>query len=175
MARPNDMQHQVQAWKARSVMLTVDHEDEQGFKAARDLLLGRFTTWLARQGRSFDEETDELIGDAGVALDWKWTFGDGELATWRTGDVAEFLLDWCPRKLSVTQADCVTIPVALVSFFCALTGHRPGADGDLRSALSEGGGQVGSQGAVQAAQLVAGRMKLAQKRRDEVIATAPSR
>jgi hypothetical protein len=101
------------------VMLKIDHEDEQGFKAARDLLLGLFTTWLARAGRPH-EETDELIGDAGVALDWKWTYGDGELAAWRTGDIYEFLLDWCPRKLSVTQADCVTIPVALVLYFSFL-------------------------------------------------------
>ncbi len=45
-----------------------------------------------------------------IALDWKWSFGDGELATWRTGDVAEFLLEWCPQKLSVSQADCITVP-----------------------------------------------------------------
>jgi hypothetical protein len=101
-------------------MFTVDHEDEEGFSAARELLLGRFTNWLGSEGRPFEEETDQLIGDAGVALDWKWSYGEGELATWRTGDLAEFLLDWCPRKLSVTQADCVTIPIALVSFFSFL-------------------------------------------------------
>jgi hypothetical protein len=64
--------------------------------------------------------TAEMVGDAGLALDWKWTYGDGELATWRTSDIYEFLHDWCPRKLSVTQADCVTIPVALVSYFSFL-------------------------------------------------------
>jgi hypothetical protein len=114
------MQHLIGHEKLGSVKLNVDHEDEQGFKAAREFLLGRFTIWLAREGRPYDEETDELIGDAGVALDWKWTYGDGELATWRTGDIAEFLLEWCPRKLSVTQADCITIPFALVSFLSFL-------------------------------------------------------
>jgi hypothetical protein len=103
-----------------AVTFNVDHEDQKGFSAARELLLGRFTIWLASEGRTHDEETDELIGDAGVALDWKWSYGDGELATWRTSDVAEFLLEWCPRKLSVTQADSVTIPVALLSFFTFL-------------------------------------------------------
>jgi hypothetical protein len=114
------MQHLTGHGKLGSVKLNVDHEDERGFKSARDLLLGQFTIWLAREGRLYAEETDELIGDAGVALDWKWTYGDGELATWRTSDIAEFLLEWCPRKLSVTQADCVTIPVALVSFLSFL-------------------------------------------------------
>jgi hypothetical protein len=101
-------------------MLNVDHEDEQGFVAAREMLLGRFSIWLAQAGRPTAEEIDELIGDAGVALDWKWTYGDGELGTWRTGDIAEFLLEWCPRKLSVSQADCVTVPVALLSFLSFL-------------------------------------------------------
>jgi hypothetical protein len=114
------MQHLTGHGKLGSVKLNVDHEDEWGFKSARDLLLGQFTIWLAREGRLYAEETDELIGGAGVALDWKWTYGDGELATWRTSDIAEFLLEWCPRKLSVTQADCVTIPVALVSFLSFL-------------------------------------------------------
>jgi hypothetical protein len=110
------------------MLFDIGHEDEPGFAAARELLLSRFTGRLAGEARSNPVETDELVGDAGVALDWKWSYGDGELTTWRTGDVAEFLLAWCPRKLSVTQAGCVTIPVGLVSFFNfldeeALLGH----------------------------------------------------
>jgi hypothetical protein len=102
--------------KLSAILLDIDHEDEKGFVEAREMLLGRFARWLEGGDRFSDEEIDELAGDAGVALDWKWNYGDGELATWRTGDVAEFLLEWCPRKLSVTQADCVTIPLAVVSF-----------------------------------------------------------
>ena len=102
------------------VIFNIDHEDEPGFAAARKLLLGRFTSWLDGELRSNEEEAEELVGDAGIALDWKWNYGDGELATWRTGDVAEFLLEWCPRKLSVTQADCVMIPIGLVTFFSFL-------------------------------------------------------
>ena len=102
------------------MLLDIDHEDEPGFVAARELLLGRFARWLAGEDRSSDEEIDELVGVAGVALDWKWSYGDGELATWRTGDVAEFLLEWCPQKLSVTQADCITIPPAMGSFLSFL-------------------------------------------------------
>ena len=102
------------------MLLDIDHEDERGFVAAREMLLGRFARWLAGEDWASDEEIDELVGDASVALDWKWSYGDGELATWRTGDVAEFLLEWCPQKLSVTQADCSTIPLAVVSFLSFL-------------------------------------------------------
>lgn len=100
--------------------LEIDHEDEEGFLAARDMLLGQFSRWLTGRDRYPVEEIDELVGDVSIALDWKWSFGDGELATWRTGDVAEFLLEWCPQKLSVSQADCITVPPAVLSFLSFL-------------------------------------------------------
>lgn len=43
-------------------------------------------------------------------------YGDGDLGRWQTRDVAEFLLEWCPRKLSVSQADCLSIPSAFAAF-----------------------------------------------------------
>jgi hypothetical protein len=107
-----------------AVELTFDHEDERGFVAAREMLLADFARWAARDGRFTADEIDDLTGDIGVALDWKWSYADGELATWRTGDVAEFLLEWCPRKLSVTQADCVSIPLALTAFLTFLDAER---------------------------------------------------
>ena len=100
--------------------LEIDHKDEEGFIAARDMLLGRFSRWLTGRDRYPVEEIDERVGDVSIALDWKWSFGDGELATWRTGDVAEFLLEWCPQKLSVSQADCITVPPAVLSFLSFL-------------------------------------------------------
>ncbi len=83
---------------------------EVEFLRVRDTLLARFETWLADGRRAGD------AADAGLALDWKWSYGDGELARWRTADVAEFLLDWCPRKLSVGQADFRSIPGSLAAF-----------------------------------------------------------
>ena len=116
------MQHQVEAWNAQirdgAQRRPRGRAGVQGGKGACSSADSP-TGWPARVDLS-TKMTDEMVGDAGVALDWKWTYGDGELATWRTGDIAEFLLEWCPRKLSVTQADCVTIPVALVSYFSFL-------------------------------------------------------
>jgi len=102
--------------KLGSVLLDIDHEDQQAFAAAREMLLGRFGSWLADERHFAEGEAEDLVGDAGVALEWKWAYGDGELATWRIGDIAEFLLEWCPRKLSVSQAECLTIPLAVASF-----------------------------------------------------------
>lgn len=91
-------------------------DDENEFAAARDLILVRFERWLVDARPESNVDASEMAGDAGLALDWKWGYGDGDLGRWRTGDVAEFLLEWCPRKLSVSQADCVSIPSALTAF-----------------------------------------------------------
>ena len=59
------------------------------------------------------EEAAEVVADASVALDWKWGYGDGNLACWRPEELAEFLLEWCTRKLSVPQDECGGLPAAL--------------------------------------------------------------
>lgn len=90
--------------------------DDDGFIAARDILLGRFERWLVDVRHESGNHAADLASDAGLALDWKWSYSDGDLGRWRTPDVAEFLLEWCPRKLSVSQDDCRSIPGALAAF-----------------------------------------------------------
>ena len=105
--------------KLGPVSMVFGPDDDVEFASARDSLLESFELWLAekRSGAEADEaDAAEMAGDAGLALDWKWSYGDGDLGRWRTGDVGEFLLEWCPRKLSVSQADCVSIPAALATF-----------------------------------------------------------
>jgi hypothetical protein len=89
--------------------------DDEAFAAAREELLGRFERWLVAEGLGGDDPAG-VAGDAGLALDWKWGYGGGQLARWRTGDITEFLLEWCPRKLSASPADAMTIPGALAAF-----------------------------------------------------------
>lgn len=91
-------------------------DDDEAFYATRDDLLRRFERWLTDVRPEEGIPAAELAGDAGLALDWKWCYGDGDLGRWQTRDVAEFLLEWCPRKLSVSQADCLSIPTALAAF-----------------------------------------------------------
>lgn len=100
--------------------LNVDQEDENAFREARGALLDRFAEWASREIGIGDDGVGELTGDVGVALDWKWSYADGRLATWRPDDLVEFLLEWCPRKLSVTQSECVSIPSALGAFLTFL-------------------------------------------------------
>jgi len=127
------------------VKLDIDHEDEDAFREARAALLDRFAAWANREIAAGDDGASELAGDVGVALDWKWSYADGRLATWHPGDVAEFLLEWCPRKLSVTQAECLSIPPALGTFFAFLdeaglagVGSSPSAElVDLLVALTD--------------------------------------
>ena len=89
--------------------LQVEEGDDQAFTAAREWLLERFHHWLP-------PEDAHLVADAGIALDWKWGYGDGELACWRGYDLTEYLLEWCPRKLSVPQDESERVLDGLASF-----------------------------------------------------------
>ncbi len=91
-------------------------DDDDDFAAARNVLLGSFERWLTDVRQESGDHAADLASDAGLALDWKWSYSDGDLGRWRAPDVAEFLLEWCPRKLSVSQDDCLSIPSALAAF-----------------------------------------------------------
>jgi len=102
------------------VKLEFAEDEEQSFFAARDLLLERFNQWARQTMDVAADGVDELASNARLALDWKWNYGDRCLARWTTNDVTEFLLEWCPRKLSVAPADALGIPPALAAFFAFL-------------------------------------------------------
>jgi hypothetical protein len=93
-------------------------EDEQAFGARRDTLGEQFAGWLNAQ------EVPGDPNDAGLLMDWKFNYGDGALDVWTVADVSEFLLEWCPRKLSAAPEDCAEIPVSVAAFveFLAHTG-----------------------------------------------------
>jgi hypothetical protein len=106
------------------VQLEFSQDDEAGFGRVRDKLLDGFGGWLKAQP-GLDEAAARGAGvDAGIALDWKFGYGDGHLGRWTTGDVAEFLLSWCPRKLSVSAADSLTIPGSIAAFTDYLASER---------------------------------------------------
>lgn len=100
----------------RGMRLVFGPDDEEGFLAAQASILDRFEGWLAEDDRVSEGEPEDVAGDAGLALSWKWSYSDGDLGRWRTDDVGELLLEWCPRKLSVSQADCGSIPGSLAAF-----------------------------------------------------------
>lgn len=91
-------------------------EDEDAFHARRDELVADLAAWLAASN-----VTEADSGDAEVALDWKWGYQDGELGRWTVADLDEFLLEWCPRKLSIPPEECAGFPHSILAFLTFLT------------------------------------------------------
>jgi hypothetical protein len=109
-------------------------DDEAGFRRVRDRLLDGFGGWLKTQPEFDKAAAHDATVDAGIALEWKFGYGDGHLGRWTTSDIAEFLFSWCPRKLSVSQADTVTIPGSIAAFTDYLAAERLLAPGSASAA-----------------------------------------
>lgn len=88
--------------------------DEDEFDARRRELLEDFEGWASVQAPSVDPSA------AGVALDWKFYYGDRELTTWTTADLEEFALGWCPRKLSLPAREASPFLTSIGTFFLFL-------------------------------------------------------
>lgn len=62
----------------------------------------------------FVEPVDPIdAGDLGLLLDWKRSYGDERLGRWRRVEIEQFLLDWCPAKLSATAQQVQSLPAAV--------------------------------------------------------------
>ncbi len=92
---------------------------EKEFKKTSDALVAEFGTWVAEHGLSVD------VDDARLLLDWRFQYDDGVLDVWTVAWVQEFLLCWCPRKLSATAELCADMPGNVAAFveFLAQTGR----------------------------------------------------
>ena len=93
--------------------LSFGPDDEDAFHAARDQLLDEFESWLRERG---SPDPDELVADAGLFVDWRWGYSSGEFNSYADADVAEFLVEWCPRKLSSPQEAATGICAAVAAF-----------------------------------------------------------
>jgi hypothetical protein len=107
-----------------SVRLNFDPGDDDAYYETRDALLGELDGWLDGP----KAQRDLLISNAGVFLDWRYHYSSGVLDEFADGDVAEFLLSWCPRKLSgpADVADGVCKAVGAYVEFMARTGRLLG-------------------------------------------------
>lgn len=87
-----------------------DDRDER-FDAVSEELLARLRDRLplARP----DAPVDEVLHHVETILDYKHRYSDDRLGSWSVAEVSEYLLEWCPRKLSGRGDEWATMPAAL--------------------------------------------------------------
>jgi hypothetical protein len=106
------------------VQLRFSPDDEASYYATRAALVGELNGWLDLP----EPERAELVSDVEMFLDWRYNYSSGVLDGFDDGDVTEFLLGWCPRKLSAPAdvADGVCAAVGAYVEFMAYTGRLVG-------------------------------------------------
>lgn len=100
--------------------------DDDAFETARTTLLEEFETWLADNG--VDDEDGEIVADTDTFLHWRFSYSTGELDDYRDSEIAEFFLEWCPRKVSAPPDSAVGYAEAVGHFarFLAATDRLVG-------------------------------------------------
>jgi hypothetical protein len=104
-------------WEDDDDELTVDAaEDEDGFHRVMDMLLDE----LEQHAKAtFPPDSDVWQhGDfiASSMLQWKGGYDDGRLGRWTPADLAEYLLDYFPRKVSVEDKTLHAVPECVRAF-----------------------------------------------------------
>ena len=116
-------------WEEDDSELIVDAaEDEQGFHRLMDQLLAEFEEH-ARGTYPSDGvvwENGDFV--ASTMLQWKGGYDDGRLGRWTRADLAEYLLDYFPRKVSADEETLAAVPECVSAFlgFLATRGSLSG-------------------------------------------------
>jgi hypothetical protein len=116
-------------WEQDDPELIVDAaEDEEGFHRLMDKLLDEF-----EQHARATYLPDSVVwehGDfvASTMLQWKGGYDDGRLGRWTHADLAEYMLDYFPRKVSVDEETLAAVPECVRAFlgFLAARGSLSG-------------------------------------------------
>ena len=104
-------------WEHDDDELTVDAaEDENGFHRMMEMLLDEL-----EQHAKATYPPDSVVwrhGDfvASSMLQWKGGYDDGRLGRWTQADLAEYMLDYFPRKLSVEEETLHAVPECVRAF-----------------------------------------------------------
>jgi hypothetical protein len=106
------------------VRLRFDPGDDGAYLEARDALLDDLRGWLD----SPDSERDAVVSDVEFFLDWRYRDSTGVLDEFAPGEVAEFLLEWCPRRLNGRDeaAGYLCFAIGVYVDFMAATGRLIG-------------------------------------------------
>jgi hypothetical protein len=125
-------------WEDDDPELIVDAaENEEGFHRVMDMLLSE----LEQHARATHAPGGVVWqhGDfvASTMLQWKAGYHDGRLGRWTQADLAEYLLDYFPRKVSVDEETLDAVPECV----CALLGFleaRGSLSGEPLEQLEQG-------------------------------------
>jgi hypothetical protein len=104
--------------------LYVDPLDEDAYFEIEGQLLAELEEHLEGQ----KDASDHAHFFAGSLLHWKWGYADGRLGTWHCADVAEYMLDYAPRKLPSDDETLTEAPRGIATFlrFLDARGSRAG-------------------------------------------------
>jgi hypothetical protein len=124
-------------WEDDDPELIVDAaEDEQGFHRLMDQLLEEFEQH-ARESYPSDGvvwENGDFV--ASTMPQWKGGYDDGRLGRWTQADVAEYMLDYFPRKVSADDETLAAVPEC-VSAFLGFLAARGSLSGDPLEQLEQ--------------------------------------
>lgn len=98
--------------------------DDNAYREARDALLSDLDGWLDRR----TPERAETVADVGIFLDWRYRESSGVLDEFAPNELAEFLLEWCPRRMKGRPDAAVGLCFAVGTYmdFMATTGRLIG-------------------------------------------------
>jgi hypothetical protein len=124
-------------WEQDDPELVVDAaEDEQEFQRLMDLLLDELEQYA--RANIAPESAVWQHGDfiAMTMLQWKGGYDDGRLGRWTSADLAEYLLDYFPRKVTVDPETLDAVP-GCVKAFLAFMQARGSLSGEPLEVLEQ--------------------------------------
>jgi hypothetical protein len=124
-------------WEQDDPDLVVDAaEDEQEFQRLMDVLLDELEQYA--RANIPPESAVWQHGDfiATTMLQWKGCYDDGRLGRWTSADLAEYLLEYFPRKVTV-DADTVEAVPECVKAFLAFMQARGSLSGEPLEVLEQ--------------------------------------
>ena len=104
--------------------LRFDPGDDDEYYDTREALLDELGRWLDRP----EPERAGALTDVKIFLDWRYDDSSGVLDEFAPGDIAEFLLEWCPREFKghPNGATYLCTAVGVYVDFMAATGRLVG-------------------------------------------------
>lgn len=98
--------------------------DDDAYDQVRGVLLDELDGWWS----GVDSDREAVVSDVAVFLDWRYFESTGVLDDFAPADIAEFLLEWCPRRFEGRPDDAASLCFAVGVYvdFMEATGRLVG-------------------------------------------------